>query len=65
MSIEEKVAAYEMHIEDMLHSIMERLEELEEKKNLSEFEEGRHLALIEMMEIIRTRHQMILEVLED
>ena len=65
MSIEEKVAAYEMHIEDMLHSIMERLEELNQKKDLSEFEQGRQLALIEMMEIIRTRHQMILEVLED
>ena len=65
MTIEEKIAQYEMHIEDMLCSIEERLEELNGKKDLTEFEQGRQLAFIEMMEIMKTRHRMILEVLED
>lgn len=61
MNDREKITEYELQIEDMLHAIQERLSEFE--GNLSEFEQGRQLAYTEMMDIIKTRHQLILEVL--
>jgi len=64
MSDKDKIVEYELQIEDMLHNIQERIEELDGKK-LDEFEEGRLLAYTEMMDIIKTRHQMILEVLNE
>lgn len=66
MSDKEKVVEYETQIEDMLHAIQERLEELESgKKELSEFDQGRLLAFTEVTDIIKTRHEMILEVLTE
>lgn len=66
MTDKEKVVEYELQIEDMLHAIQERLDELNGKsKDLSEFEQGRQLAFTEMMDIIKTRHEMILEVLSE
>ena len=64
MTINEKTIAYEMHIEDMLHAIQERMDELKDNE-LDDFEKGRQLAYTEMMEIIKTRHKIILEVLEE
>lgn len=64
MSDKEKVIEYEVQIEDMLHAIKARLSEFSGKK-LDEFEQGRRLAYTEMMDIINTRHSMILEVLGD
>ena len=63
MDDNEKVIEYELQIEDMLHTLQERLDEFGD--NLSDFEQGRQLAYIEMMDIIKTRHQMILEVLDE
>ena len=65
MNDNEKVIAYEMHIEDMLNVLVERLAEFEGKSELDPFQQGRHLAYIEMMDIIRTRHGLIFELLED
>ena len=65
MSDKDKVIEYELQIEDMLNALTSRLAEFEGKKNLSEFEQGRQLAYIEIMETIKTRHKMILEVLEE
>lgn len=65
MSEKDKVIEYELQIEDMLHALQERLDELEKTKNPSEFEQGRQLAYTEMMDIIKTRHEMILDVLSD
>lgn len=66
MSDKEKVVEYELQIEDMLHALQERLDELNgQSKDLSEFEQGRQLAYTEMMDIIKTRHKMILDVLSD
>lgn len=65
MSDKDKVIEYELQIEDMLHTLQARIAELESAKDLNEFEQGRHLAYIEMMEIIKSRHNMILEVLSD
>lgn len=64
MDDREKVIEYELQIEDMLCTIQERLDEFEAEGLLTEFERGRQTAYLEMMDIIRTRHQMILEVLE-
>lgn len=63
MSDSEKVIEYEMQIEDMLHTLQSRLDEFTEKKDLDDFEKGRQLAYQEIMEIIQTRHGMILDVL--
>ena len=65
MNDNEKVVAYEMHIEDMLNALIERLTEFEGMNELELFQQGRQLAYIEMMGIIRTRHSLILELLED
>ena len=56
---------YEVHIEDMLRVLQARLAEFGDSKGLSEFEQGRQLAYWEMMDIIKTRHAMILELIAD
>ena len=65
MSDNEKVVEYELQIEDMLHSLQERIDELGDSKKLTEFEQGRQAAYLEMMDIIKTRHKMILDVLSE
>ena len=65
MNAQEKVVTYEMHIEDILNVLIERLTEFEAMDELEPFQQGRQLAYIEMMDIIRTRHGLILELLED
>ena len=64
MEAEEKVVAYELQIRDMLQTLSERLAEFEGKQ-LDDIELGRKLAYTEMMEIIKTRHSMIMDVLAD
>jgi predicted XRE-type DNA-binding protein len=64
MSDKEKIVEYELQIEDMLHALQGRIGELDGKK-LNEFEEGKLLAYAEMMDIIKTRHKMILDVIEE
>ena len=64
MNAEDKVVEYELQITDMLQTLQARLDEFKDKK-LDEFEQGRELAYTEMMDIIKTRHQMILDVLAD
>ena len=65
MSDKDKVIEYELQIEDMLHALQDRLNELNQSEDLDDFEKGRQLAYTEMMEIIKTRHKMIMEVIED
>ena len=65
MSDQEKLQVYELHIEDMMNALNDRLAELNGAKDLSEFEQGRQCAYEEMMDIIKTRHKIIMEVLED
>lgn len=64
-SDKEKIITYELHIEDMLHVLKERLSELNESTDLDEFQQGRQLAYEEMLDIIRTRHKIIWEMFED
>ena len=54
-----------IHIEDMMNALNDRLAELNSTKDLSEFEQGRQCAYEEMMDIIRTRHKIIMDVLEN
>ena len=61
MNDNEKVVAYEMHIEDMLNVLIERLAEFEGANELDAFQQGRQLAYIEMIDFIKTRHGLILE----
>ena len=65
MSDRDKVLEYEVHIENMLHVLQERLSEFGDGKGLSDFESGRHLAYLEMMDIIKTRHSIILELIAE
>lgn len=64
MSDKEKVIEYELQIEDMLHTILQRLTELEGQKR-NEFDDGRYLAYTEMMDIIKNRHKMIMDVISE
>ena len=64
MTDKDKVIEYELQIEDMLKAIQDNLDELAKQKDLSEFEQGRQLAYEEMLDIIKTRHTMILDVLK-
>lgn len=65
MTDREKVVEYELQIEDMLRALQDRLDEFDKAENMDNFEKGRQLAYTEMMDIIKTRHKMILEVLEE
>ena len=62
MNDDNKAAVYETNIEEMIKAIQERLDELSGKK-LNDFDEGRQLAFTEMLDIIKTRHQVIMDVL--
>lgn len=61
----EKVIEYELQIEDMLRDLQDRLGEFENMENMDDFEKGRQLAYTEMMDIIKSRHEMIMEVLNE
>ena len=65
MNDKDKVLEYEIYIKNMLCTLQERLDEFGDGKNLSDFEMGRHLAYIEMMDIIKTRYSIILELIAD
>ena len=64
MTADDKILEYELQIADMLHVLQDRLEEFNDKK-LDDFELGRQLAYTEMMDIIKTRHRIILDVISD
>ena len=61
----QKVVAYEMHIEDLLRAINERMDELTKQSQLDDFQKGRQLAFWEVMDMIKTRHAMILELIKE
>ena len=64
MENNKKAVVYEMHIEDMLHAIQERMDEMKNQK-LDDFGQGRQLAYTEMWQIITTRHNMILDLISE
>ena len=65
MSDQAKLQAYELHIEDMINALNDRLAELNSTKDLNEFDQGRQCAYEEMMDIIKTRHKIIMDILEN
>ena len=65
MTDAEKAIAYEVHIEDMLRFFQENLKEFDEMENMDDFEKGRRMAYIEVIETIKLRHEIIWSVLED
>ena len=60
---ENKIAVWETQIIDMLQVLQQRYDEI--NPSAFEFESGRHEAYQEMLEIIKTRYEMIYEVLSD
>ena len=63
MTDSEKIIEYELQIEDMLNTLKMRLNKFDALIDLSEFEQGRQLAYTEIMDIIKTRHEMIFDVI--
>lgn len=61
----QKIATYEVFIQDMLNVFKERYTELSQNKKLDEFQEGRKLAYWEILDIIKTRKDLISEMLEE
>ena len=55
-----KTAVWETQIIDMLHTIQGRYDEIDPSE--SEFESGRQEAYQEMLEIIKTRYEMLQEI---
>ena len=56
---------YELFIRDMLQVFLSRSKELKDAKNLTEFDLGRQLAYWEILDIIKTRKDMISDILSE
>lgn len=66
MNTDEKITTYEVFIEDMLHVFQDRFDELNKNYgNLSEYENGRWMSYWEILDIIRTRKDMISDILSE
>ena len=63
MTDKDKVIEYELQIEDMLRAIQSNLDELNDRRDLSQFDQGRQLAFEEIIDIIKTRYSMIFDVI--
>lgn len=64
MDKNEKVTTYEVFIEDMLHVFQERFSELDEnRKTLGEYDKGRWMGYWEILDIIKTRKDLIADML--
>lgn len=65
MDDQQKVVAYRTGIYSMLESILDNYKELSSKTKRSEFEDGRLLAYEEVIDIIKTRNEIIWDVITD
>lgn len=64
MGENEKVITYEVFIEDMLHVFQERFSELDKnRETLGEYEKGRWMGYWEILDIIKTRKDLIADML--
>ena len=61
----QKALAYEVHIEDLLKAVVDRMNELADQDQLDDFQKGRQMAFWEVMDMIKTRHAMIYKLIED
>ena len=64
MTCEERLLEYEIQIKDMLRVLQLQLDEFKDK-SLDDFERGRELAYFEILDIIKTRYQLIQELISD
>lgn len=62
---ESAVGVYETFIRDMLQVFLSRYKEFENVKELSDFDKGRQLAYWEILDIIKTRKDIISDVLSE
>lgn len=62
---ESTVGVYETFVRDMLQVFLSRYKELEDAKDLSDFDKGRQLAYWEILDIIKTRKDIIADVLSE
>ena len=62
---ESAVGVYETFVRDMLQVFLSRYKELEDTKDLSDFDKGRQLAYWEILDIIKTRKDIIADVLSE
>lgn len=62
---ESAVGVYESFIRDMLQVFLSRYKELENVKDLSDFDKGRQLAYWEILDIIKTRKDIIADVFSE
>ena len=66
MDEHERITVYEVFLEDMLHVFQDRFAELDcDYSTLSEHDKGKWLAYWEILDIIRTRYGMIMDILQD
>ena len=62
---ESAVGVYETFVRDMLQAFLSRYKELEDAKDLSDFDKRRQLAYWEILDIIKTRKDIIADVLSE
>lgn len=62
---ESAVGVYETFVRDMLQVFLSCYKELEDAKDLSDFDKGRQLAYWEILDIIKTRKDIIADVLSE
>ena len=62
---ESTVGVYETFVRDMLQVFLSRYKELEDAKDVADFDKGRQLAYWEILDIIKTRKDIIADVLSE
>lgn len=66
MTIGEELAVYKVFVEDMLHDFQGRFDELNDSyASLTEYEKGRWMGYHEIVDIIKSRKDIISDMLSD
>lgn len=63
--MDDRIAVYETFIRNMLNVFCERYDEVHKQDSKSEFDQGREEAYWEILDIIKTRKEMIFEILAE
>lgn len=62
----EKLAVYETFLIDLFQVFSQRYSELEQNQNkLSEYDQGKYLAYAEILDAMKTRNELIAEIISD
>lgn len=66
MNDHEKLAVYETFLIDLFQVFSQRYSELEQNQGkLSEYDQGKYLAYAEMLDAMKTRNELIAEIISD